>query len=134
MIALDTNVLLRLFVVDSPEQAAAVRSLIDDPRRVDDKVFLSPLVLAELCWAMGKIYRKPKSDMLASLHVLLENDLFAIGDREAVEVALEAWTTGKADFADYLIAAIARAAGARTTYTFDTEAAKMRPAFALLEV
>jgi predicted nucleic-acid-binding protein len=133
MIAVDTNVLLRLFIIDAPAQAAAVQNLIDDVRRVGDSVFLSPLVLAELCWAMGKIYRKPKSDMLDSLQVLLDNNLFAIADREAVEVAVEAWTTGKADFADYLIAAMAREAGARTTFTFDREAAKMRPAFTLLE-
>jgi predicted nucleic-acid-binding protein len=133
MIAVDTNVLLRIFVADTPKQTAAVRRLIDGAREQSVLVFVSSLVLAELCWALKSIYRWHKRDMLEALQAILDNEVFLVAERDAAEIALDTWRTGKADFADYMIAAIARHAGAATTYTFDIEAAVTRPALTLLE-
>jgi len=51
--------------------------------------------------------------------------------RQAAKVALDAFASGSADFADYLIAALDREAGCETTLTFDKTAAKIR-GFSLL--
>jgi predicted nucleic-acid-binding protein len=54
----------------------------------------------------------------------------ALVSSRSIEAAIQAWRTGRADFADYLIAALARERGARTTATFDRAAAQA--AFILL--
>jgi predicted nucleic-acid-binding protein len=133
MIGLDTNVLLRLFVEHASEQALHARRLMSEVDGRGEKVFVSPLVLAEFCWALRGPYKVGKADVLAALDEITDSALFEIGDRETVEAAIETWRTGKADLADYLIAAIARSAGAATTYTFDQDAAATRPALTLLE-
>ena len=51
MIALDTNVLVRLITRDDAAQAAAVDALLSTPGEV---FFLPDLVLAELAWARLK--------------------------------------------------------------------------------
>ena len=133
MIGIDTNVLVRLFVADTPAQAAAAARLVADSTAAGESIVVSPLVLAEMCWALAGSYRFDKAALIEALRHIADNPVFHIEDREAVEVAIDGWTAGRADFADYLIAAIARGAGARTTLTFDREAAKMRPAITLLE-
>jgi predicted nucleic-acid-binding protein len=133
MIAVDTNILMRLFIADTPAQAVAARRLVDEAAARRASVFVSSVVLAELCWALKKIYRFPKPDIVDALRTILDNDVFLIADRSCVEIALETWCDRPADFADYLIAAMARSAGATTTYTFDKDAAAMRPALTLLE-
>jgi predicted nucleic-acid-binding protein len=49
-----------------------------------------------------------------------------------VDAALEAWRTGRADFADRMIGALAHERGASTTITFDNAAAKSGSSFTLL--
>jgi predicted nucleic-acid-binding protein len=133
MIGIDTSVLVRLFVNDTPAQAAAAARVVADAAARGEKITVSPLVLAELCWALAGPYRFSKADLVDALRRLAEDTTFQIADRESVEIAIDAWEAGRADFADYLIAGLARAAGARTTFTFDKEASKMRPALTLLE-
>lgn len=131
MIGADTNVLVRLFVDDEPWQARAARAMTDAARRSEESVLLTPLVLAEIEWSLRKNYTFSKSEILDALDQLCGNTLFIVDDREAVEAAIEAWRTGTADFADYLIGAVARDRGARTTVTFDRKAARTE-AFTLL--
>lgn len=133
MIAIDTNILLRLFVEDTPEQSVAARRLMKEAIATATPVLLPPLVMAETAWALKSNFGKDKSVVLSILNEIIDNSAFIVDDRESVIVAIDAWTNGRADFADYLIAAMARRAGCRTTFTFDTEAAKMRPAITLLE-
>jgi predicted nucleic-acid-binding protein len=133
MIGLDTNVLLRLFVDDAPEQAGLARRLMSDVEARGELAYVSPLVLAEFCWALKGPYKADKDKVLGALDEIINSAAFEIDDRASVEAAIETWRTGKADFADYLIAAMARSAGAKTTYTFDKDAAATRPALTLLE-
>ncbi|HEY6508908.1 MAG TPA: hypothetical protein VIY56_12900 [Vicinamibacterales bacterium] len=44
---------------------------------------------------------------------------FVVEDEALTRRALAAYGKGKADFSDYLLGQIGRAAGARTTHTFD---------------
>jgi predicted nucleic acid-binding protein len=67
MIGLDTNVLLRLFVEHASEQAELARRLMSDVELRGEKVFVSPLVLAEFCWALRGPYKVEKADVLVAL-------------------------------------------------------------------
>jgi predicted nucleic-acid-binding protein len=131
MIGVDTNVLLRVFVADDPVQARAASAFIEAPERPDDPVFVTALVLVELVWTLRKAYDHSKPELLSILDQVCSHATIIVDDRDAVETAVDMWRTGKADFADYLIAALARERGARTTMTFDRTAAETA-AFTLL--
>ena len=131
MIGVDTNILLRLLVGDDAAQLRAADHLVNAAEREEDPVFVSPVVIVEMEWVLRRTYRFGKTQIADTLEQLCSRTYVVIDDVEAVRTALTAWRTGKADFADYLIAALARQRGARTTMTFDRDAAETG-AFALL--
>lgn len=129
MIGLDTNVLVRLCVRDDPDQVEAALKLLSGVPPASVRV--SVIVLAELAWTLLRRYRIDKAALIATLEGLLSRVELDIEGRSAVMTALQWYHDGKADFADYLIAALNREAGAAPTYTFD-ERATSSPAFALV--
>jgi predicted nucleic-acid-binding protein len=129
LIGVDTNVLVRLCVRDDPDQVkAALRLLSGAPVA---SVRVSVIVLAELTWTLLRRYRLEKAALIATVESLLSRVELDIEGRSAVMTALRWYRNGNADFADYLIAALNREAGAAPTYTFD-EQATSSPAFALV--
>ena len=129
MIGLDTNVLVRLSVRDASEQVEAVLRLLSGAP--PESVRVSVVVLAELAWTLLRRYRLEKSALIAVMESLLSRVELDIEGRSAVMTAIRWYRTGTADFADYLIAALNREAGATPTYTFDERAASSLP-FALI--
>lgn len=124
MIGADTNVILRMFVDDNPRQAQASRAMAASPERLADPILITPLVLAEIEWSLRSNFSFSKLEILDAFDQILGNLAFAVDEREAAEAAIEEWRGGAADFADYLIGAMARERGARTTMTFDRKAAR----------
>jgi predicted nucleic-acid-binding protein len=123
LIGVDTNILLRLLIRDDARQFIAADGLVNSAERADDPIFVSPIVVVELEWVMRRTYGLTKAQIVDALDQVSRRTYFVMDDSEAVRAALTAWRTGKADFADYLIAALARQRGARTTMTFDKDAA-----------
>ena len=129
MIGVDTNVLVRLCVRDNSDQLEAALKLLSGAPPASVRVCV--IVLAELTWTLLRRYRLDKATLIATLESLLSRVELEIEGRSAVMIALQWYRQGNADFADYLIAALNREAGATPTYTFD-EQATSSPAFALL--
>ena len=119
MIALDTNVLLRLLLNDDARQSRQAQALIDRAVSRSDRVLLPDIVLCELEWVLGAAYGVPKPEIVRTLRRLLDTPVFAFLDRSTVAGALAEYEAGKGDFSDYLIGASAARPGASTTYTFD---------------
>jgi predicted nucleic-acid-binding protein len=119
MIALDTNILVRLITQDDPRQAALVERLIQQATEDDEACFVSDVVLCELEWVLEKTYGATRSDLLTALQELVIRDLFTFEDPDALHWAIDLYRQGKAEFSDALIGAKARSRGARTTFTFD---------------
>ena len=119
MIALDTNVLLRLLLNDDPNQARQAQDLVDRAVAASDRVLLPDIVLCELEWVLESVYSFSRARIAATVRRLLDAEEFAFVNRPAVVRALEHYTRGKADFSDYLLGESAMMAGASTTYTFD---------------
>jgi predicted nucleic-acid-binding protein len=127
MIGLDTNVLLRLFVEeDDPQQSARVRALIEQAGS-EQPCLVNVVVLAEFAWALGKSLRRPKQDVIKYLDAMLHSDDLQIERSAAARAALAAYRAGKADFSDYLIAAVNAELGCASTASFDREALKSKP-------
>ena len=121
MTALDTNVLLRLLLDDDPRQSRQARDVVDRAVSQGQPLLLPDIVLCEIEWVLASVYDLPRTRIAEVLRRLLEGTEFTFVDRGAVTTAVDSYGHGKAEFSDYLIGAVASAAGATTTYTFDRD-------------
>jgi len=119
VIALDTNILIRLLTKDDPDQTALAERLLQKAADAEEPCFISDPVLCEVEWVLESSYGAKRGDILAAMQELLGGDLFVFEDREVLRQAIVTYQESKADFSDCLIGAKARARGARTTYTFE---------------
>lgn len=127
MIGLDTNVLLRwlldesILADDAPEQSQLVsRTILES----DEIFFVNHVVLAETIWVLQNKVGQSRKVIEEIVVRLLHSSNVESENADTVERALAAFVSGKADFADYLIAEVNRASGCSTTLTFDRKAAK----------
>jgi predicted nucleic-acid-binding protein len=121
VIAIDTNVLIRFLVRDDEHQAMRARNLVENCRATGDTCLVSHPVLCELEWVLESAYRASRSEIAASVRMLLTTPPFVLEDSELLERALQMYSKGKGDLSDYILGEIAGARGARTTYTFDRD-------------
>jgi predicted nucleic-acid-binding protein len=119
MIALDTNVLVRLITRDDEVQAQRARTLIDECAERDKKAFVSTMVLVEMCWTLARTYGFDRSDITRAVRALSENTTISLESPGAIQVALGTYENGSADFPDCLIVAKATEIGCEATVTFD---------------
>jgi predicted nucleic-acid-binding protein len=129
MIAIDTNILVRLLVDDpgQPEQVRAARILAQQT----GAVYVPTLVLVECVWVLDSAYHFNKSALLTALSHICGNDAFVLQDLESTIKALEYYREGTADFADYVILVQSQRQGL-DLHTFDKRLAR-QPGVRLLE-
>lgn len=123
MIAFDTNVLVRFFAQDDPAQCRRADELVRSLSSANP-AWVSLPVLIELFWVLTSSYRLGRAAMVRILESLLDLREFKIEQIDTVHDALVRYRAGRADFADCLVAASARAAGCARTVTFDRAAAR----------
>ncbi|WP_407528706.1 PIN domain-containing protein [Methylobacterium oryzisoli] len=124
MIGIDTNVLLRQTLEDDADQSPRAIAFIDSAERLADPVLVNPIVLIEFVWTLMRRQRFDKAQVLALIDVMIASPHIVFSDEEAVTAAVDAWRHGPAGLQDYLIGSLNRRAGARTTLTFDSRAAR----------
>lgn len=131
MIALDSNVVIRLLVRDDAGQAKLAEDLLQATAERGETCLITHPVLCEIEWVLESSYNARRSEILGALQRLLKNPLFDFEDRNAVSRAIDAYAEGKGDFSDHLIGAVAQAVGAHATYTLD-KALRDQKGFVLL--
>jgi predicted nucleic-acid-binding protein len=119
VIALDTNVLVRLLVEDDEKQLAKALAVLEPRWERGEKAFVSDVALAELGWVLDAAYEVPRRAILAALISLARDDRFAFTDLSRLRASLARYQDGKGDLSDYLLGSASEAAGATTTLTFD---------------
>lgn len=116
MIAVDTNVLVRIVTNDDPAQAKrAVRALEDKP------VFVAKSVMLEMEWVLRYAYRLPRAAILDAMRRLYGVPKLDVEDSASVILALE-WYEQGLDFADALH--LASSPRGQRFLTFDTRLAR----------
>lgn len=125
MIALDTNVLVRLLVGDDPEQSRRAAALVRKAVARGETLFVSDVVLCEVAWVLASVFGLAREVVASSLRELLEVDDLAFRDHAAVERAVSAFEAGGGDLADFVIREHARAAGCDAVATFDRALQKL---------
>jgi predicted nucleic-acid-binding protein len=123
VIGLDTNVLLRFFAQDDAKQSPMADAIIASLTK-DEPGWVGLATVLELCWVMGGKMQGGKTVVCNTLDRLLMFDTVIVEQAGAVAAAIRQFRTTRADFADCLIAASARAAGCSRTMTFDQIAAR----------
>ena len=119
MLAIDTNVLVRLVVADEPRQARAARDLLDG-----EQVLIPTTVLLEADWVLRSVYGLGRLEALEDLGAVCGLPGVTLAEPDVVACAL-AWAKGGMDFADALHLAAAEDADAFVT--FDQGLAKSAP-------
>jgi predicted nucleic-acid-binding protein len=122
VIAIDTNVLVRV-LIDEPSETAqitAARALVADARNV----FVSQVVLVETVWVLESAYQLPKAEVLEALDHLVANAAFSLDEEARCSAAVRLFHESNADFADCLILTTSRARGLEL-HTFDKRLSKL---------
>jgi len=96
MIAVDTNIVVRLLTADDPRQAEIARRLFSD-----DTIFISRTVLLEVAWVLQATYSVPAGRVVDAFARLLGLDGVVIESRDQVGDALDLARAGM-QFADAL--------------------------------
>ncbi len=125
MAALDTNVLVRYVVADDAAQLAAARGLI---RRCVEQglvLYVPVTVVLELEWVLRSSFGFAKHAVMGVMASLFSAVELSFESEQALEVALQLYREGTADFADCVHVALAAQAGEQPLWTFDKSAAKL---------
>lgn len=111
MIAVDTNVVVRLLIEDDPDQARQARRVF-----AAEEVFVADTVVLETTWVLSYSYKLDSAAIVAGLRRLFGLPNVHLRDAAAVALALE-WHEGGLDFADAFH--LAQAAHCSRLVTFD---------------
>lgn len=101
MIALDTNVVVRIIVDDDPDQVQQAQTLL-----AANRCMVPITVVLETSWVLEAIYQVPVSVVASSLRQFLGLDQVEAPHMPAIEQALR-WYEDGLDFADALHRALA---------------------------
>lgn len=122
MIALDTNVILRFLVQDDPDQAELARALFGT-LTADDPGFICREVMVELIWVLERAHRFTRAEVATAIEAVLSAIELEVEAADDVGLALFRYREAGFGFADLMIEAASRRAGARELVTFDRKAA-----------
>lgn len=120
MLAVDTNVLVRLLARDDPDQVRAAENFIAKG------AWVSQLVLAETLWVLDSVYDLSRVQIATAVEMLLNHRELSVQDADVVTMALAHYRRRSAvEFSDCLVLEIARKAGHLPVITFDRHFAKL---------
>lgn len=122
MIAVDTNVLVRILVDEpsQPQQVTAARAMASKA----GEVFVPLVVLVETVWVLDSAYGLSKSNIVDTLEHLLANAAFTLDREPLCSAALQAFRESSAEYSDCLILAECQTRNL-PLHTFDKRLAKL---------
>ncbi len=108
---LDANVLLRFLTGAPPELAGRAAGLLERAQRGEVLLRVHAVVVAETVWVLESFYEYSKEDISGALIPLLEQPALRVEGARTVVRALEVMSERNVDFADALLAEMARSRG-----------------------
>ncbi len=103
MIAVDTNIVVRLLTNDDPEQVAKIKAMM-----ASDELWIGVTVLLEVHWVLRSVYGSSEGEIAEAFRRLLGMEGLVFQEDEAVHLALDGVRNGLS-FADSLHLALAEA-------------------------
>ena len=122
MIAVDTNVLVRILADDpgQPAQVDAARALASQAKQV----FVPLVVQVETVWVLESGYGLSKETVVQALEHLEVNQAFLLENEDLCHRALELFRSSNADYSDCVILSNCRVRDLEL-YTFDKRLGKL---------
>lgn len=102
MIAVDTNLIVRLLAKDDLKQTEQARGLM-----LNSKVYVTETVFLEAEWVLRHTYKFSRTDIVNGLRLFIRQSNVFMADIIAVDIALD-WHEQGLDFADALHLAISQ--------------------------
>jgi predicted nucleic acid-binding protein len=118
---LDTNVLARFLVGDSPEQALRAREFL---RGTDS--FLTDTIFAEVVFLLQSFYKVPRPVIGELMRSVLALPTISCDSVERLHRALEVFEVHRLDFAEAYLIAVAEAEPGSSVVSFDRAIARVR--------
>ena len=113
---MDTNILIRAFVEDVPDQAATAKRLLDHATLIAVPV----PVLCEFAWVLARAYKVGSTDIAAAIAAITDIET-VLTDVPAVEAGIDLLRAG-GDFADGAMALQGVSLGGTMFASFDRHA------------
>lgn len=126
MLAVDTNVIVRIVTNDDPEQARRAVALFERER-----IFIAKTVLLEVEWVLRFSYQLPREVIAPTLRKVIGLPPVAVEDPDEVFIALDGYEQGL-DFADALH--LASSGSAYGFATFDQKRVKRAGTLQAIEI
>jgi len=122
MLAVDTNVLVRVLVDDPTalDQCRAAREAVS----AAGEIYVSQVVQIEAVWVLTSAYGLSKAALQGTLGAVAKHPAFHLQRPEVFQAALQHYLAGHADFADCMILAESASAGHELA-TFDRKLGKL---------
>ncbi len=123
MIAIDTNVLIRVLVddPDAPDQCQQARELL----LVHGSAWIAQIVLVETVWVLESVYGFGRTEILNVVERIRENPALELEAVDRLDTALTLYRNSTADFADGLILLVAATQRRLVLHTFDRKLARL---------
>lgn len=122
MISADTNILVRAFLEDDPEQAIEAQAFLEGSAAIS-KLFISSYAILEFACVL-KVKNISRRNIYNAIITLVDSTGITIGQKDVILAAAEKYIKGLADFGDYMILAEGEALGCYQIKTFDKIFAK----------
>jgi predicted nucleic-acid-binding protein len=125
MIAIDTNVLVRVLINEPTAQAQCLlaRDLISKHKQV----WISQLVLIETVWVLSKAYQFEKQDIILVLEKLIQHPHIYLENEQNLHNTLTLFSASNVGFADCLILNQSQTKNL-ILYTFDRKLSRLHGA------
>lgn len=123
MQAVDTNVLVRIFI-DDPSNLGQVENARSFARNAKS-LFISQVVQIESYWILDSCYKLNQSEIFKILSHLNHNQVFMLENKDVFELALHIYHADHNDFTDCMLLAASRLVNCHLI-TFDKKLAKLK--------
>ena len=126
MIAVDTNLLVRILTNDDPNQARRAVKILES-----DDIFIPKTVLLETEWVLRHAYEIKRSNIIIGFQKLIGLPNVRVEDPDSIYQAIS-WYENKFDFADALH--VASSIRCKSFATFDNLLIKKAQQFSSMEM
>ena len=114
---LDTNLVIRFLIKDSPPKARAVKKILESE---GEEIILTDVGLAEIVWVLTSYYQLSKVEVVDKLLDLLSLKTIQANKHILVK-ALKLYQSLNVDFIDAYLGAYAENIGVKDVYSFDKD-------------
>lgn len=121
---IDTNVILRYLIGDTPEKAERSALLMERFEKDEEKVEVLDVVVAEVIWTLEKFYKVPRKEIAEKLGMLLSFKGIKAFNKSILIRALDTHERKSIDFVNALLASYAEDRHV-PVYSFDEDLRKL---------